>query len=502
MAASTPQLSVAAPLTTTTGAASRAMRDRLLVVFAGPVLVALFVGALQGVEAGAIALATLLGSSLVIERQSTWSPLLPLAGHALWCARPMITFIGLEVALVTHHVDLSQVAAAGLAAAAALPGMAVHFRSRRQGRRICFVGSVEGAARLQAELDNDRNERYTVAAVVVPPSWGETKAEGFIPVAPLTALEQVVARQRFGLIVVAGSRAEDDEIRVKCRATGVPVLDLPGFHEEAHGAVPVAHLQPEFFEGLAERTSSRGHRFAKRTLDLAVSVPLAFVALPIIAVFAVLVRRDGGPAFFRQERVGRNGEAFTLYKLRSMTVAKPDAESVWTASDDARVTKVGALMRRTHLDELPQLLSILSGSMTLVGPRPEQVSYTERLNGQLPFYAKRTDVKPGLTGWAQVRCGYAGSLEGSAFKLCNDFYYLKNASVTLDIAILFETVRALVADEQYGAAPATADTMLGTGGRRLALETTPAAAAVVAAVANDRRINEAPPSHGLRLVAA
>ena len=152
-----------------------------------------------------------------------------------------------------------------------------------------------------------------------------------------------------------------------------------------------------------------------------------------------------------------------------MSVAPP-GHSEWTTADDPRVTKLGALLRKTHLDEAPQLINILLGEMSLVGPRPEQVAYVERLAKQIPFYNQRHIVKPGLTGWAQVRVGYAGSVRGTLFKVCNDLYYVKHHSLSLDITILLETVRTLFFDRQFGDEPVTSGTMIGSGPRAIALD--------------------------------
>jgi lipopolysaccharide/colanic/teichoic acid biosynthesis glycosyltransferase len=150
---------------------------------------------------------------------------------------------------------------------------------------------------------------------------------------------------------------------------------------------------------------------------------------------------------FSQRRIGSHGAPFTLLKLRTMQVSLPAAH--WSTVEDPRVTPIGRVLRRTHIDELPQLLNVVRGDMTVVGPRPEQPEFVERLERTLPHYNRRHLIKPGITGWAQVRCGYAGSDAGSAWKLCHDLFYLKHRSLGLDLAILAETVRTLVADRQF-----------------------------------------------------
>jgi hypothetical protein len=168
---------------------------------------------------------------------------------------------------------------------------------------------------------------------------------------------------------------------------------------------------------------------------------------------------------------------------------------VWAEADDVRVTGVGRFLRKSHLDEAPQLWNVIKGDMSVVGPRPEQEAYVEELSKVIPFYTQRHVVKPGITGWAQVRVGYAGSLEGTAFKLCNDLYYVKHHSMSLDAAILFETLRTLVADKQYVEPPSTSLTMLGEGeGRIVSAPESPPPDAAGPASAPDTAPDTAPAS--------
>jgi lipopolysaccharide/colanic/teichoic acid biosynthesis glycosyltransferase len=176
---------------------------------------------------------------------------------------------------------------------------------------------------------------------------------------------------------------------------------------------------------------------AKRALDLMVAVPLALVATPLVLLLALsVILSDGGAGFFRQRRVGRSGREFTILKLRTMAV---DAGNEWCRIDDPRVTRVGAFLRRTHLDELPQLLNVVRGDMSLVGPRPEQAALVASLEGAIPGYGRRHAVRPGITGWAQVRCGNAGSIDGAARKLEHDLFYVERWSLALDARIVLRT---------------------------------------------------------------
>ena len=259
-------------------------------------------------------------------------------------------------------------------------------------------------------------------------------------------------------------------------------MPLHEFHERRFGAVPLAEIDYAWFTQLAGRHGHPLRAFAKRALDLAATIPLGLLLGPPLAVFALLIRRDGGPALFRQERIGRGGRPFTIYKLRTME-HQPDSAATWTTVDDTRITPGGRFLRKTHLDEAPQLWNVVKGDMSIVGPRPEQGTYVAQLQELIPFYGQRHIVKPGLTGWAQVRAGYSGSLEGTAVKLCNDLYYVKHHSLSLDLAIMLETLRALVADRQFGVAATTEATMLGEGSRR-----------VLADLAGEARLNPQPPS--------
>jgi lipopolysaccharide/colanic/teichoic acid biosynthesis glycosyltransferase len=177
--------------------------------------------------------------------------------------------------------------------------------------------------------------------------------------------------------------------------------------------------------------------------DLAVAATLLTLLAPLLGVLILLVRRDGGPGVFQQVRIGERGRPFRLYKLRSMRVGA-DSTAQWAAVDDPRITRLGVFLRNTHLDEIPQLVNVLRGEMSLVGPRPEQPAFVDRLERRLPFYQRRHLMRPGITGWAQVRCGYAGSDVGSAWKLCHDLYYARHRSFGLDLLILCETLATLV----------------------------------------------------------
>ena len=236
---------------------------------------------------------------------------------------------------------------------------------------------------------------------------------------------------------------------LECRLEGVQITDLARFFERVHGQVPIESLKVSWLiygHGFRQNLL-RG--FVKRCFDLVVSSMLILVALPLLIVAMLLiVAETGGPVFYRQERVGLRGRSFTVLKLRSMAAdAEKDGRATWATVNDHRVTRVGRLLRRTRIDELPQLLNVLKGEMSFVGPRPERPEFVAMLTEQIPFYAVRHSVKPGLTGWAQVRYAYGASVEQSIRKLEYDLYYVKNHSLLLDLVILLETVRVVLLGE-------------------------------------------------------
>jgi sugar transferase (PEP-CTERM system associated) len=234
-----------------------------------------------------------------------------------------------------------------------------------------------------------------------------------------------------------------------CRLNGVKVTDLARFFERVHGHVPLDLSRASWFiygEGYRQGWLSNA---VKRALDLAVTIVLVVPALPIMAVTALLIAAESeGPIIYRQERVGRRGKRFTLLKFRSMARdAESDGKATWAEVGDVRVTRVGRFIRRTRIDELPQLINVLRGEMSIVGPRPERPEFVAMLSEKIPFYAIRHSVKPGITGWAQVRYSYVSTVGDTAKKLEYDIYYVKNRSLLLDMLILLETVRVVLLGE-------------------------------------------------------
>lgn len=252
--------------------------------------------------------------------------------------------------------------------------------------------------------------------------------------------------EEFGVtdIVVAAheSRAPDimewvvRSLQRRCRLT-----DEATFYEKATGQILVDELTPSWFISADIRVHCDRQAMLKRTIDVLTAAVALIVALPLWPVIALLIKlEDGGPVLYSQTRVGQNGKTFRLYKFRTMRADAENGKSVWAAPDDPRATRVGRILRKSRLDELPQLYNILFGQMSFVGPRPERPDFARQIENHVPFFAERHLVKPGLTGWAQISYPYGASIADAKRKLQFDLYYLKHMSIELDLTILLRTL--------------------------------------------------------------
>jgi sugar transferase (PEP-CTERM system associated) len=233
-----------------------------------------------------------------------------------------------------------------------------------------------------------------------------------------------------------------------CRLRGIDVIDLVGFLERETGKIRIDLVNPGwliFSEGFR---ISRFRSVFKRVVDIFVSATLILLSWPVMLLIALAVKFEDGPyapVLYRQRRVGQGGKPFDCLKVRSMRVdAEADGKAVWAKQNDDRITRVGAMLRTARLDELPQVFNVLKGEMSLVGPRPERPEFVEQLQKKIPYYGERHAVKPGVTGWAQLKYSYGASEEDAAEKLQYDLYYVKNQSFILDIMIILQTVEVVL----------------------------------------------------------
>jgi sugar transferase (PEP-CTERM system associated) len=233
---------------------------------------------------------------------------------------------------------------------------------------------------------------------------------------------------------------------LQCRREGIRVTNYLDFIERETNSIDIAALQPGWLVFSDGFRVSRWASFCKRSADIFLSAVLLSLTLPLMMFTCVLILFDSpGPVLYRQERVGLGGRPFVLLKFRSMhTDAEKDGVARWAATEDCRITRVGRFIRKLRIDELPQLVNVLRGDMSFVGPRPERTAFVDKFTKQIPFYAERHWVKPGITGWAQIKYQYGASLEDARVKLSYDLYYVKNRGLFLDLIITLRTVRVIL----------------------------------------------------------
>jgi lipopolysaccharide/colanic/teichoic acid biosynthesis glycosyltransferase len=317
-------------------------------------------------------------------------------------------------------------------------GLVIDARSKAAGHdRVVVVGDWADAATLSYELEHGAERAAQIVDVLTPAEAAATRS-GELPLCQL-------ARSADAEIVVLDRKAQLDSTIVEQVAalheSGVRVRTLSLFYEEWLGKLPMSELERvSLMFDIGEIHRVRYGRF-KRVSDVVLAsvgaVGLA-VVLPFVVAGNAIANR--GPLFYRQQRVGKGGAPITLLKFRTMR-PDPDAGSDWTAPDDPRITPFGRVLRRSHLDELPQMLNILRGDLSTVGPRPEQPQYVLELSEKLPFYPLRHLVRPGLTGWAQVKYRYGANEAYALEKLQYEFYYLRHQRLPLDLRILLRTIR-------------------------------------------------------------
>ncbi|MFH0810750.1 MAG: TIGR03013 family XrtA/PEP-CTERM system glycosyltransferase [Pseudomonadota bacterium] len=321
--------------------------------------------------------------------------------------------------------------------------------SRTPQRNVLFMGSGDLAREIAKEILSRKDAGINVAGFLTrDPSRVGQKVLSPSIIGTCDQVCQIAERCRADKVIIAlrERRGLPVDDLLKCKMKGIQVVDGFNFFEQLTGKLLVGSLKPSYFIFSEGFIGSRTGLLAKRVLDLAFSSLLLLASAPLMILIALLIKIDSpGAVLFRQERVGEWGRGFRIAKFRSMY---EDAEAasgpVWASEDDPRVTSLGKLLRRYRLDELPQLWNVLSGRMSLVGPRPERPYFVEQLRRTVPYYDQRFLVKPGITGWAQVRYSYGSSEEDALEKLKYDLYYIKHNTVWLDLVVFFETVRIVL----------------------------------------------------------
>jgi sugar transferase (PEP-CTERM system associated) len=345
-------------------------------------------------------------------------------------------------------------APAATLAVTALIGWRVGFAwvARQVGprERLLLVGTGTAALALARELQAHEEDGVQIVGFV------DSDVNSHVTAGPLAFLgtfddiPALVRARSVDRVVVSLADARGKlpmEKLLEMKLDGVRFDYLASVYEEYTGKIAVENLRPSWLIFSAGFRKTARLLAIKRALDVVGGAVGLVLSAPImLALSAVIKLTSPGPVFYSQRRVGRDGRVFTVHKLRSMCAnAERDTGPVWTpAGGDSRITPLGRFMRRTRLDELPQFWTILAGHMSLVGPRPERPEFVQSLNVQIPFYGQRHVVKPGLTGWAQVRYTYGATVEDAIEKLQYDLFYIKNMSIALDVFIIFETIKTVV----------------------------------------------------------
>lgn len=315
-------------------------------------------------------------------------------------------------------------------------------------RRILVLGVGKKAARILA-LEREDQTRSYVCVGFVPMSDTEPQVGDGQNIWGNMSLPELAQEQQVEEIVVAVEERRGGtpvNALLACKLAGIMVTDYSTFWERETGKVDLDTLHPSwmiFSDGFVGGPTQAA---VKRVFDIASAIVLLFFALPIICLTAIAVRLESpGGVLYRQERVGLNGRTFMLLKFRSMRAdAEKDGVPQWAAVNDQRVTRVGAFIRKVRIDEIPQIVNVLKGDMSFIGPRPERAFFVEELRQAIPYYFERHRVKPGISGWAQLNYPYGASIEDAKEKFQYDLYYIKNYSLFLDLIVLIQTVRVIV----------------------------------------------------------
>ncbi|THF60511.1 TIGR03013 family XrtA/PEP-CTERM system glycosyltransferase [Pseudothauera rhizosphaerae] len=320
-------------------------------------------------------------------------------------------------------------------------------------RRALVVGGGSDALSVEEALSSPADSGVELVGFYLPNAGDAPQVDPARVLGRGASLIDVVREHRVGQVIVAVRERRGGVLPLRdlldCKLRGVKVDDLSGFFEHVSGQVRIDSLRASWLIYGDGFRQGRGRAFVKRSFDLLAAAVLLTLAMPVmlLTMLAILLE-DGAPVFYRQERVGQGGRVFKVVKFRSMRRdAERDGTPRWAARNDDRTTHVGRVIRRLRIDELPQLFNVLAGSMSLVGPRPERPFFVHQLTLDIPFYAVRHSVKPGLTGWAQVRYKYGSSVDDALNKLQYDLYYVKNHTLVLDTLILLETVRVVLTGE-------------------------------------------------------
>ncbi len=314
-------------------------------------------------------------------------------------------------------------------------------------KNIVVIGTGNTALEIDRMLQASSG-RYSLSGYISTPTDPVDVKETSI-LGKIDDIVELCKSHRVHTIVIALTERRGNltiEKLVSCKLMGVRIIDYPNFYETMTGKIPVESINPSWLVQSNGFLITPFIRFVKRIFDILLSSLTLLVTLPFLPVFIFLVKyKSPGPVFYFQKRVGEHGKNFTIYKFRTMgTDAETENGAAWAQKNDPRISRFGHLLRKTRIDELPQLVNVLKGKMSFIGPRPERPEFVKKIAKVTPYYMERHAVKPGITGWAQVMYPYGSSLGDSVEKLRYDLYYINNLSLFLELLIVFETIKVVL----------------------------------------------------------
>jgi exopolysaccharide biosynthesis polyprenyl glycosylphosphotransferase len=338
-------------------------------------------------------------------------------------------------------MDLTTILALGAVVFALVTAWEVVARRVVGKRRVLVVGAPGSAEAVAAAVEIDGHSPFAVVGAV-----DDEPGDG-VRLGSVAELARVIDEQRPDLVLLTDGESSMKALDrlLATPGSGVKVVGRAHFFDHAFGRIPLEDLTPTWFMSILHVWQRPYTRFAKRTFDVLSASAVLVLASPLMLAIAAALRLTAGPILYRQTRVGEGGRPFTMHKFRTMRVgAEESGRPAFARVRDPRVTTFGRVLRRTHADELPQLFDVLRGDMSVVGPRPERPEFVPMLEEAVPFFTRRLLVKPGITGWAQLRHDYASDCEGAAAKLSYDLWYLRHRTLAVDLAICAKTFVSLL----------------------------------------------------------
>jgi sugar transferase (PEP-CTERM system associated) len=319
-------------------------------------------------------------------------------------------------------------------------------------QKIIILGSSDIAIEIAKEIQDKKDSGYEISSVISKNHWPDYICSDDIAMIHNNnydnLCEVAVDLNVKKIIMALNEKRGSFPVKelLKCRVSGIDILEGNTFYEMLMGKLIVEQINPSWLIFSKGFQKSFLQKLIKRLIDLIISTTMLMLLFPLMMLTAIIIKLDSrGPIFFSQERMGENRKPYMMHKFRSM---RYDAEEctgpVWARENDDRITKIGHFIRKTRIDEIPQLWNILKGEMSFVGPRPEREHFVKELEEIIPYYRERFSVKPGLTGWAQVSYGYGATVDDAIEKLNYELFYIKNMSILMDIMIVARTVKTVI----------------------------------------------------------